>query len=83
MLLTAFLIDKYNTKLPRSPPSPDELIGFYNAEKSPIEKFTVEKVYLRTDPSFTSGLIYLTDGRFLESAGLYGQSKVQYLQVEK
>ena len=53
MLLTAFLIEKYNTKLPRSPPNPDELIGFYNAEKSPIEKFTVEKVYLRTDSSFT------------------------------
>ena len=48
------------------------------------DDFVVVDVYMRPDNTFIQGLYYDdTTGLFWEGSGLYGQSKVRYLKLNK
>lgn len=58
----------------------EDFATYYNPKGD--ENFTVLDVFMRRDGNFLQGFYYDSDRRqFVESAGLYGQSKEQWLET--
>jgi len=62
-----------------------DFMSYYNAVKNhEDDDFTVEDVFMRRDANFMQGFYYdITWHQFVESAGLYGVSKVEWLKEDE
>ena len=72
-----------NSNSDQSPtPRGNDLVKYFESEKTGKEEFTVIDVLFRVENNFLQGLYYDKDERtFYESSGLYGESHVQKLVV--
>ena len=56
---------------------------YYEDAKQYTDQFTVVDVLMREDNNFLQGLYFDNErNQFIESAGLYGKSKVQWLEED-